>query len=112
MTNTCLIICPRLKSQTNLFLTKHILVLSSTDTGCNDIKSVLVNDFKDITENDGNKLSFIGLEISDDSEGNIRVSQKGYIDKLIKEYDIDSSVKCPSDYDFLKAADQPIQMLI
>ena len=73
-----------------------LLVLSTHKEGCEDLKSLLINKFKEITEQEGSKLSFIGLELQDDSEGNIRVSQKGYIEKLLSEYNITACEKYPS----------------
>ena len=78
-----------------------ILVLSPNEEGCENIKIILSDAFKDITEKKGDNLSFIGLEIFDDVNKNIKVNQKGYIKKLLDEYSIESSVKYPSDDEIL-----------
>ena len=74
-----------------------LLVLGTSEELCMQLKEVLVNKFKDITDKGADKLSYLGLEIVTDIHGNIKLSQKGYIMKLLEDYGIVSDSMYPSD---------------
>lgn len=65
-----------------------LLVMGSNEQRCLDVRQLLIDEYKDVTSKTGDDLSFIGMEISTDSNNNISLSQTGYIKKLLSEYDI------------------------
>ena len=79
-----------------------LLVLGKEDELCQAVKDLLIKEFIEITEKEGNKLSFIGLEITTDEQGNIKLSQIGYIKKILEEYNISEESLYPTDEQILQ----------
>ncbi len=53
-----------MKERTSVLIyVDDIMVLSHTDSECEKVKDILKQAFGDITEKEGSKLSFIGMEI-------------------------------------------------
>ena len=79
-----------------------LLVLGKSNELCQEVKDLLIKEFIEITEKEGNKLSFIGLEITTDKNGNIKLSQSGYIKKILEEYNISEESTYPTDEHILE----------
>ena len=79
-----------------------ILVMGGTDNDCKSVYQLLASKFEKITEKVGEKLSYLGLEICEDQNGNISVSQSGYVTSMLEYYHITETEKYPGKDDFLK----------
>ena len=74
-----------------------MLICGSNCKLVDDVIAILREAFHEITVKEGDKISFLGLEIVRYSENNsIKVSQGNYILKLIEEYEVTGNDKLPA----------------
>ena len=67
-----------------------------SDTEIEKFSQNLTSVFGKLKEQRGSSISYLGMNIVRDANGNIRVNQKGYIEKLCNEYAINKVSKHPA----------------
>ena len=67
-----------------------LLTVGSDKTEIDRITAVLRSRFGKVTSQEGSTVSFVGIEISRSTDGDVQLRQLGYINELLKFYDIDS----------------------
>ena len=66
-----------------------ILIISNSDTEVDLITRALETRFGQITIQEGETMSFVGIEILTDSAGNVRLRQRGYIGDILAHFGVD-----------------------
>ena len=85
-----------------------LLVMGSNEGKCIEVQDILRKEFTDITCKTDQELSFIGMEIVTDINGDITVKQSGYLKKLLEEYGVEDTSKYPSTSNILENSDESV----
>jgi hypothetical protein len=69
--------------------------------------------YKDITINNGDKISYLGMTVeSDPSSGRIGVSQSGYVADMLKKFQVYGTATTPSTLDLFKNSKDPQDLIL
>ena len=85
-----------------LVFVDDILVCGDEDDSVNEVHDILKEQFNNITSKVGDTISFLGMTIRKDSNGNIRLSQSGYLENMLTEYDVSETSELPVPTDILR----------
>lgn len=78
-----------------------ILMISSHEEHMKKLYELLLKRFKKVAYHTGDQVEYLGLLIKNTTDG-IKISQSGYIQKLIDKYNIKSTATAPATLDILK----------
>ena len=85
-----------------------LLVCSSSEKLEKGVRDMLIQEFRDITEKDmsSGSLSFLGMQIIDEPNGDITVNQAGYVAEVVKECKLNDASDLPTGVDFMLSNDE------
>ena len=89
------------KDSTQVFLYVDDLLIIGNAMRIDNLKAVLIAEFKSIKTKTGPNLSYLGMSIEKKSNGDIHVHQRGYIENMAKEYNCETSSKYPCNINLL-----------
>jgi len=83
--------------QTTICIHVDDLMITSTDmTEIKRVSQVLKDEFKTITINEGVKHSYLGMTFNFEEEGSVRVTMEGYIDDMLRSYQVTGKAATPA----------------
>jgi hypothetical protein len=88
-----------------------MLVCSSNEAMESELESVLKMEFKDITSKEGPNISFLGMMLKQDEQGDINVTQSGFIQETADAAGVTKSTSMPCAGDFMDTSkDTPCEI--
>ena len=92
--------------KTQIFLYVDDLLIIGIASSIAALKIALIEKFKSIKVKEGSQLSYLGMAIEKQLNGDIHVHQRGYIENMAKEYGCESTSKYPSNANILHEANK------
>jgi hypothetical protein len=84
-----------------------LMIMSSDDAVIDEVVNHLKTKFEEITLNRGDTHSYLGMKFQF-SDGQVKITMKGYIDKLLTEHHVDGTSPTPASNDLFTLTDEPL----